>query len=333
MVFRRSHRSAIGATALVLALAASPVQAGDLEPSSGQVYSFDGHRLPSEDGIVHARIVYTVDDRIVHSESVAFPRANAAEAKFPLLDLVVLGAAHGAPDRVRVDVYVGDLRIDSFDEAGLEDYGRRLRARELGRSRSAAGKDLATPRGSQGDLATITAAISACETSCRQTYFSCVQSCPDQQCQSYCNADHYDCRLGCPEADSDGDGTDNGSDNCLETYNPSQANCDGDSFGDACDSMNAIYVVDVPKATCMTDKDEHFGYKTFEHHAERLETDVSSCGAPDQWIREVLEDNDCWNLDDRTCCEGLEDSIESLGDNTDFWCIYNRNVDDCHVPD
>lgn len=333
MAFKRSHCGAIGAAALVLALAASPIHADDVEQYSGHVYSFDGHRLPSEEGIVHARIVYTVADRIVHSENVSFSRALAAEAEFPLLDLVLLGAAHGAPDRVRVDVYVADRRIDSFDPVSLEDYGRRLRARELRQSRSTAGRDVTRPHGSGSDLRAITAQFSACETSCRQAYFSCVQSCPDQQCQSYCNADHYDCRLGCPEADSDGDGTDNGSDNCLETYNPSQANCDGDSFGDACDSLNAIYVVDVPKSTCMTDEDDHVVYKTYEHHAERRETDVSNCGAPDQWIREKLEDNDCWNLDDRTCCEGLEDSIESLGDSTDYWCIYNRNVDDCHVPE
>lgn len=333
MTSRGFRLSAIGAATLALALAASPVQAAGSEPNSGHIYSFDGHSLPSEDGIVHARIVYTVADRIVHSESVSFPRADAAEAKFPLLDLVVLGAAHGAPDRVRVDVYVGDRRLDSFDEASLEDYGRRLRARELSRSRSVPGRDLARPNGAASNLGVITAQLSACEMSCNQAYFSCVQSCPDQQCQGYCNTDRYDCLLGCPEADSDGDGTDNGSDNCLETYNPSQANCDSDAFGDACDSMNAIYVVDDPNSTCMTDQDEHFGYTTYEHHAERLETDISNCGAPDQWIREVLEDNDCWNISNKSCCDGLEDSIESLGDDLAFWCTYNRNVDYCHVSD
>jgi hypothetical protein len=39
-------------------------------------------------------------------------------------------------------------------------------------------------------------------------------------------------------ADPDGDGVRNLSDNCDYAYNPNQANCDGDTRGDACDSLN-----------------------------------------------------------------------------------------------
>jgi len=42
---------------------------------------------------------------------------------------------------------------------------------------------------------------------------------------------------GC--ADDDGDGVPNSGDNCRGTWNPDQADCDGDSIGDACDSLNA----------------------------------------------------------------------------------------------
>ena len=42
----------------------------------------------------------------------------------------------------------------------------------------------------------------------------------------------------CPMAsmDTDGDGVDDGSDNCIMVANADQANADGDSFGDACDN-------------------------------------------------------------------------------------------------
>lgn len=48
---------------------------------------------------------------------------------------------------------------------------------------------------------------------------------------------NYD-TVGC--GDPDGDGLCSRDDNCDNTANPDQANCDGDSAGDACDSSNWI---------------------------------------------------------------------------------------------
>jgi len=53
-----------------------------------------------------------------------------------------------------------------------------------------------------------------------------------------CTIEHYRPNLPCAtcgNADSDGDGVPNASDNCPTVANPSQANADGDAAGDACD--------------------------------------------------------------------------------------------------
>lgn len=52
--------------------------------------------------------------------------------------------------------------------------------------------------------------------------------CDDHGCLPTC--------IGC--SDGDGDGVCNSADNCPSVPNPTQANCDGDSYGDACDGVN-----------------------------------------------------------------------------------------------
>lgn len=123
----------------------------------------------------------------------------------------------------------------------------------------------------------------------------------------------------------------NGSDNCFETPNANQANCDGDAYGDACDSLNAIYQDATSEKTCWTDKDNHVLYITFEHHVEKRQHDVSSCGAPDRWVGRVRQSNDCVNLSDFDCCWGLRYSIAAVGDSPSYWCSdFYRDVNFCH---
>jgi hypothetical protein len=58
--------------------------------------------------------------------------------------------------------------------------------------------------------------------------------CPPEASECEClKAGSYAC-----VTDSDGDGYVNAEDNCAGTYNPDQANCDGDLYGDACDSSS-----------------------------------------------------------------------------------------------
>jgi hypothetical protein len=57
-----------------------------------------------------------------------------------------------------------------------------------------------------------------------------------------------------PIPDSDGDGYANNVDNCEDTYNPDQADSDGDGIGDACDT-DAVYVIDSDGDRIMDDVD------------------------------------------------------------------------------
>jgi hypothetical protein len=51
----------------------------------------------------------------------------------------------------------------------------------------------------------------------------------------------YDGRISVGQSDSDGDGTDDGCDNCPDDYNPGQEDGDGDHVGDICDNCPDDY--------------------------------------------------------------------------------------------
>jgi hypothetical protein len=72
-----------------------------------------------------------------------------------------------------------------------------------------------------------------CDNKCSM-YSHCAAS-----CEEYPTHDQITCRDFGVCNDQDGDGRTYPSDNCESTYNPGQANCDGDGAGDACDGENA----------------------------------------------------------------------------------------------
>jgi hypothetical protein len=177
------------------------------------------------------------------------------------------------------------------------------------------------------DVVTSSTTVGPCADACRGDFSLCNIDCPN--C-TICRRQLNNCLARCDSVDSDGDGRLDGSDNCPGSYNPDQANCDGDSLGNACDPLNASYIVTVPERTCMIDKDEHVAYKTFEHWVERMEHDVSACGAPDRWIRRIRQDEDCsFNVSDEQCCRGLTASLSATGAPADPWCTTWRNHDFC----
>lgn len=83
--------------------------------------------------------------------------------------------------------------------------------------------------------------------------------------------------------DGDADGVDWVVDNCRSNYNPNQANCDGDSQGDVCDSLNGNFVATGNKIACASDLDYHSTHKTGEVKYQQRYVDTSSCNAADRW--------------------------------------------------
>jgi hypothetical protein len=134
-----------------------------------------------------------------------------------------------------------------------------------------------------------------------------------------------------PSQDYDCDGVSNANDNCTDDPNWNQSDCDGDGYGDVCDGLDGVFQPSGPVKTCMTDKDDHVVYKTFEHHVEQRLVDVTSCGSPDRWNRWIRSHAYCYGLDDQFCCEGIGTSIQQVGDSLTLWCgSSHRNIDFCH---
>lgn len=121
-----------------------------------------------------------------------------------------------------------------------------------------------------------------CETHCSQVCTSssvCSESCTEDECGSWISCGQY----GVCDGDPDDDGW-WGSDNCPFTYNPDQANCDGDAAGDVCDSENATYVASGPSQWCHIVGRSHFGYVDVQLQTEIPVHDASTCGSPDKWL-------------------------------------------------
>jgi len=294
------------------------------EPLSTAAYQLTPDQMEHSKGlqdVATAVVEYRVGPRVLWTERTLFQALGDQPPEIRIADPRRLGVEISDIAELQIDVMINGTLIDSFGIRGLAQLAQR------GSLRDAAAGEPAAP-----DLEASAKVLDPCQLDCMLGLTSCYQSCAgDLSCEDWCQDDYDDCLIGCPFADVDHDGVQNYYDNCIEDANADQANCDGDSWGDVCDSLNAIYQVIISDQTCMTDKDSHLAYFTFEHHVEKKERDVSSCGAPDRWSRRIREDNDCVNISDFLCCIGLDDSISAVGDSTAYWCDSAvRNIDYCH---
>lgn len=326
-------RSFASTLLIVAALATLPLAAA--APAHGTpaddtaFYRFDPDRLQEvglNDATVEARIVYDLDGRTLWSERFLLRNEPGDAAIFPLPNPAKVRRAAGGAGDLAIHVYVGDLLLDSFDPASFRAYVRTLIQSHGPEIERRLGSSPDEPAGSGANAATTK--IGSCEFTCHKQYNDCVRAGGGTGCET----GRYNCLLQCPDYDTDGDGVVNGQDNCDTVYNSNQANCDGDSLGDFCDLDNGTWQTIVPERTCWTDKDTHVGslYFTFEHHVEKKERDVSSCGNPDRWRRRIRDDNNCYNVPDFECCVGLGASILAVGDSPSLWCDQYRDWNQCH---
>jgi hypothetical protein len=186
----------------------------------------------------------------------------------------------------------------------------------------------ATDTDSKPELSVREASITfdSCAQACQADFDDCHASC---RCPA-CTRERTACLEACNGIDWDGDGLLDAVDNCPGYYNPDQANCDGDSLGNACDPLNASYVAG-PEQTCKVERDEHLAYFTIEHHVEWLTHDVSTCGAPDFWQRRIRDAEDCvFGTTQGECCFKLYDSIFATGASGPLWCNALFNQNHCH---
>ena len=145
----------------------------------------------------------------------------------------------------------------------------------------------------------------------------CLMTC---SAQTYTNCLAYN---GVCNRDPEGDGVDWLSDNCPETYNPDQTDCDGDGKGDVCDAENAIYAR-VSGVRCLIDKDVHIPpnyYFDLEDWWDGTYVDQSACNAPQMIKRYKNNEAHCYNVSPYDCCRQL-----IVNDHT--WCS-NIDVNFC----
>ena len=109
---------------------------------------------------------------------------------------------------------------------------------------------------------------------------------------------------GVCDPDIDDDGFYDYADNCPNTYNPNQADCDGDGLGDVCDSENGRFRSSGQGGLCQIVGRHHFFYVDVRAVSDRLEHDTSSCNSPDRWVIIQHEEHQCAFPPDNvySCC-------------------------------
>ena len=328
----------------VLCLGVSGTAWSDPPPRWTQAYYYQ-FESPGKvaGGPVSARIDYVLDDVVLYSTHASFRSDDVRPLTVVLPDPFALAGARGS-DEMQVLVFTGETLAASFDLESFRTYNRWLQAVQGGElARVFAGHTLedGAAAGAAAGPGGITpnTTVGPCADHCREKFQQCLVECSDPlprppsgicvQCNRLLNA----CYASCDNADSDGDGLRDPLDNCPGAYNPDQANCDGDSKGNVCDSVNANYVRSAEQ-TCMTDKDDHVVTYSFEHHVESVDRDRGPCGAPDVWHRRIRDEATCsFSVDDEDCCRLLTGSLSATGALADDWCRSPngfRNQDRCH---
>lgn len=157
-------------------------------------------------------------------------------------------------------------------------------------------------------------AIGYCSDLCGSNAY-CGQGCiDDNDSSTTCEA------YGSCNPDIDSDGVLWNVDNCRGTYNPGQENCDGDSWGDVCDSDNGTFVI-VSGSTrkCQIAGRTHVGYVDVQMRFNWEITDVSPCGSPNRCVAVQSDRYTCYVSTVWDCC------VAYFGFNDCFYYLNNNS--------
>lgn len=157
----------------------------------------------------------------------------------------------------------------------------------------------------------------------------CSQVCSAASCTEYCWDGLQRRSTSCAEylnrinGDFDSDGVLYPNDNCSCVFNANQANCDGDSLGDACDPLQGTWVADSSRylVQCATNKVNHTINYEAQVTYETKYIDVSSCGRVARYDHRK-ETKDCGYWTPFTdCCQAIAVN--------DFMCTFTPPQSSC----
>jgi hypothetical protein len=126
----------------------------------------------------------------------------------------------------------------------------------------------------------LSAQFQFCGTDCVNVCNS--ESLCNRGCTLSCNTQTTCGGYGVCNPDPDGDSV-IWNDNCPSTYNPNQADCDGDGRGTACDTDNGIWSQIGAFSMCLILDNMYGGYVGVQAHYKAEYQDVSACGSPNRW--------------------------------------------------
>ncbi|ADO75805.1 hypothetical protein [Stigmatella aurantiaca] len=136
----------------------------------------------------------------------------------------------------------------------------------------------------------------------------------------------------CITGDLDADGVYFPQDNCPRAYNPTQADCDGDGLGDACENDPGVWVYKAPTLMlCHFDADMSISGVDVEIYTADVYQDISCLHLPDRYSRREVSSVHCGFHSESTCQNRVAERVTELAAQG-YYPITTSDQDMCPYP-